>query len=292
MVFDSKTCVTCNKSFIPKRKRDRVCSEACKTRKCKFCSSPFNFGPGKKGDKQEFCSAGCGTKWRVENVKHNLICSWCGTAFQAPFKRAKYCSNTCKCKFNISKLPERACKGCNKQYKPSNRYQRYCNASCATTWSEVERMVTCLDCDVEFIHKGRGKRYYCTDCMKVRRSQQEYNYQVKVDKILNPGYKGGPKPKKHVYSRNYRKRCFKLWEKKCVICGCENYIQVHHIDGVPSNNSQENLIPLCLPCHLSKVHKGHDGSKQALEARLFELWPNGRFKIAEKTGISHVDNPM
>jgi len=39
----------------------------------------------------------------------------------------------------------------------------------------------------------------------------------------------------------------------CVRCGVQ-YHEVHHIDGDPSNNAEENLIVLCPNCHQGKVH--------------------------------------
>lgn len=39
---------------------------------------------------------------------------------------------------------------------------------------------------------------------------------------------------------------------RCCICG-EHYVQVHHIDGNPSNNRESNLIPLCRT-HAGMVH--------------------------------------
>jgi 5-methylcytosine-specific restriction endonuclease McrA len=56
----------------------------------------------------------------------------------------------------------------------------------------------------------------------------------------------------------------------CTQCGCQclpkgyNHLdislrrsltlQVHHLDGDPSNNAADNLIPLCAGCHL-RVHR-------------------------------------
>ncbi len=43
-------------------------------------------------------------------------------------------------------------------------------------------------------------------------------------------------------------------EKKCVLCGSTNKIDVHHKDGDFHNNSVENLIVVCRSCHL-KLHR-------------------------------------
>jgi hypothetical protein len=51
----------------------------------------------------------------------------------------------------------------------------------------------------------------------------------------------------------YRTTCFLEHEKKCVICGEEQIVEVHHYDGNHSNNKIENLIPLC-PTHHKYCH--------------------------------------
>lgn len=52
---------------------------------------------------------------------------------------------------------------------------------------------------------------------------------------------------------NYRTKCFHYREKKCAECGSEENIEVHHVDGNRTNNSIENLAPLCHSCHV-KIH--------------------------------------
>jgi len=52
---------------------------------------------------------------------------------------------------------------------------------------------------------------------------------------------------------NYRKLCFRYHEKKCIICGEENIVAVHHYDKNHENNDPRNLIPLC-PTHHIYLH--------------------------------------
>jgi len=51
----------------------------------------------------------------------------------------------------------------------------------------------------------------------------------------------------------YRSTCFLQHEKSCVICKESNIVEVHHFDGNHTNNSIENLIPLC-PTHHKYWH--------------------------------------
>lgn len=51
----------------------------------------------------------------------------------------------------------------------------------------------------------------------------------------------------------YRRICFSKWEKKCVICGFDKVVDVHHFDYNKKNNDVNNLIPLC-PNHHMMLH--------------------------------------
>lgn len=54
---------------------------------------------------------------------------------------------------------------------------------------------------------------------------------------------------------SYRVVCFRYHDKKCVVCGEEVIVAVHHVDEDHENNSPENLVPLC-PTHHQYVHSG------------------------------------
>lgn len=54
-------------------------------------------------------------------------------------------------------------------------------------------------------------------------------------------------------TKNYRTRCFEVHDKKCVVCGEDKIVAVHHYDENHDNNDIENLIPLC-PTHHQYVH--------------------------------------
>lgn len=51
----------------------------------------------------------------------------------------------------------------------------------------------------------------------------------------------------------YRSTCFLYHEKKCVVCGEFNIVEVHHLDENKENNSPNNLVPLC-PTHHQYWH--------------------------------------
>lgn len=57
---------------------------------------------------------------------------------------------------------------------------------------------------------------------------------------------------------SYRSTCFLHHKKKCVVCGEDKIVDVHHFDEDKENNSPENLVPLC-PTHHMYCHSRYKG---------------------------------
>jgi len=53
--------------------------------------------------------------------------------------------------------------------------------------------------------------------------------------------------------KSYTTICFHHHEKKCVVCGEENIVAVHHYDENHKNNDPANLVPMC-PTHHQYIH--------------------------------------
>ena len=53
--------------------------------------------------------------------------------------------------------------------------------------------------------------------------------------------------------RIYRDICFIHHDKRCVVCGEDKIVAVHHYDENHNNNEPSNLIPLC-PTHHHYIH--------------------------------------
>ena len=64
----------------------------------------------------------------------------------------------------------------------------------------------------------------------------------------NPNYVNGM-----AGESEYRVICFKHHEKKCIICGFDIIVEVHHVDCNKNNNQPNNLVPLC-PNHHRMFH--------------------------------------
>lgn len=91
--------------------------------------------------------------------------------------------------------------------------------------------------------------------------------------IDNPNYKGG--------SRNYRTTCFHYHDKKCIICGEDKIVEVHHFDGNRDNNFPENLVPLC-PNHHQYIHSRY---KNLIFKKIKEY--RDKFILSKKTCQKH-----
>lgn len=63
--------------------------------------------------------------------------------------------------------------------------------------------------------------------------------------------------------KNYVTICFKHHEKKCIVCGEEKIVSVHHLNGKHNDNRPENLIPLC-PTHHQYVHSRYKDEVQLI----------------------------
>ena len=59
--------------------------------------------------------------------------------------------------------------------------------------------------------------------------------------------------KRPAISRAVTEAVMKEFRHLCAICGRHNP-HLHHLDSDPTNNVQENLLPLCPNCHLQDVH--------------------------------------
>lgn len=57
-------------------------------------------------------------------------------------------------------------------------------------------------------------------------------------------------------STDYRKICFYYHQKRCVVCGEENIVAVHHYNFDHTDNTPSNLVPLC-PTHHQYLHSDY-----------------------------------
>ena len=99
----------------------------------------------------------------------------------------------------------------------------------------------CISCGKDFIYKGRlntklyeNSRFCSRSCANNRQSWWNTD---------NNKFR----------SNSYRSIAERHHEIKCVICGFDKVVAIHHIDENKKNNSPDNLIPLC-PNHHEMYH--------------------------------------
>lgn len=148
----------------------------------------------------------------------------------------------CNQSFEFSKTTEKANHSRHCKSNPK-KYQSYSELKIARRLSLDKKLghikifdVTCAKCEKDFRVEEREyqfpkkEKYYCS--ISCRNNRQEW---------WNNN------------ASNYRTIAFKHHPKHCIICGFDKVVAVHHIDEDRSNNSPENLIPLC-PNHHEMFH--------------------------------------
>jgi hypothetical protein len=105
----------------------------------------------------------------------------------------------------------------------------------------VDHKKNCAVCGTEFIYNGRLKtklyeaaKHCSRSCANNRKSWWD---------LENNTYR----------SQGYRAIAEKHHEIKCIICGFDKVVAIHHIDENKKNNDPSNLIPLC-PNHHEMYH--------------------------------------
>jgi len=155
---------------------------------------------------------------------YNGVCATCSKNFVGISSLKKYCSVECKIKYNTNKRSS---------IRNKNR------ALLPTT------VRSCVHCGKEF----NPKTYQNKCCSKNCYVRAYKNKQPKIH--INGSYYHAAS--KHKYKGNWLQRI--LLDKKCVLCGETERLEVHHIDGrgrkceIDPNHRMENLRTLCHVCH-------------------------------------------
>ncbi len=113
------------------------------------------------------------------------------------------------------------------------------------------KILTCKRCKRDLPLHGKG---LCDGC---------YNSVFHIDKVLAAN-------KMKRYNLSYA--LYKEITSKCVICGFDKVIDLHHLDHNHKNNSRENLIGLC-PNHHKMLHD------RKYRSEMFTLLQEKGFKV-------------
>ena len=163
-----------------------------------------------------------------ENFYEDIFCKNCAKEFKAKKSDArKFCSQSCSASFNNKGLVRNGVK------KPT---------------------VKCKNCETPI---GKNSKSYCSqECHK------KYEYNQRVTKWKSGEISGTIKCGAANFVKRYIREKF---ENKCTVCGWNEVnpntgkipLEIHHIDGDYTNNSEDNLDLLCPNHHaLTENYKG------------------------------------
>ena len=153
--------------------------------------------------------------------------------------KCKYCLN----EFEFTRTTDKGnhAKHCEKNPKRAASYAKLRDASDNRFGEKKKFEVICESCDKPFnvierekLHPSRDQ-YFCS-------------------RICANSVGGKAKALKYGHDGDYRKIAFDRHGSKCIVCGFDKVVEVHHIDHNRENNSHTNLVPLC-PNHHMMIHR-------------------------------------
>jgi len=127
---------------------------------------------------------------------------------------------------------------------------KYCSTACYRIGSKKQVRLECAWCRTVFERararatKSKSKLYFC--CRACKDNAQMLGG---IDAIMPPHFGRGNG--QYSYRRTY-KRIFHVRQLQCHRCGYREFecgVDIHHSDNNRKNNTGENLVALCAPCH-------------------------------------------
>ncbi len=118
--------------------------------------------------------------------------------------------------------------------------------------------VTCHTCNTDFIVEERSKSY-----------PRKEKYFCSRSCANSTG--GTARAIKHFPDEvaHYTTVCYRHHEKRCIVCGEDNIVSVHHNDHNHKNNDPKNLVPLC-PTHHQYIHSRYRDEVQPIIDKYIE----------------------
>ena len=114
-------------------------------------------------------------------------------------------------------------------------------------------------------------RHPCKRCGKLTLNADFCSHNCSAivnNKLGKTGYQTYRRKYNLVKEDTYHDVCFRHWGKKCVICGWNISVDVHHVDDNHHNNDEKNLIPLCANHHMMTRMNEH---KETIKKQIIKL---------------------
>jgi len=238
------------------------------TFRCKVCGKNFT----SKGSYAFYCSPKCEYKG---GHKHRGKCIECGKEFYSRLKRQKLCSVLCSCRHSARKKIKRTevrCLKCGKKFWKHNYRlnvkKHFCSVECKRNYNN-KKIKKCEYCKKEFEYwpSRSGIKNKVRFCSVKCRGKGKY---------IKRKYLSGT-PKSHD-----RRRAIEEYGDKCELCGWNEIVEAHHIDGNRINHNIENLCILCPNHHTLTEEKYKNNPNYINPEKLKELIKNERER--KKTG--------
>lgn len=147
------------------------------------------------------------------------------------------------------------------------------------SWVEKDREVklnVCKNCLTTLNYKGYRQSYGVRHLIYNSFNIEEFFQLYKKQSIKKPKFTNITAPINN-YTKDFDTIASELKSKKRYTCeGCQKdlsqdkkFLHVHHIDGVKSNNSINNLKVFCIGCHAEEPGHGH--MKQLPDFREYQI---------------------
>lgn len=153
---------------------------------------------------------------------------------------------------------EKQCPSCSNVFVTrKDRPNNTCSKNCERLYASAQRKLkmvdlVCAQCGNKFrrmpgkLAASKSKLYFCNRICK----EKAQRITGGIPEIQPDHYGDGKYVKYRSYFDHKDLRC-----RRCNYCEFAIAIQIHHIDHDRTNNSMENLIPLCACCHCG-LHAG------------------------------------
>lgn len=145
-------------------------------------------------------------------------------------------------------MREIECPHCNRYF--TRWHYKTHERSCKENPKNLEE---CPVCGIEFYARN-GKRTCSVSCGATLRTDAGY------------------RPPENMDATKYQTIAFQHHPKKCAVCEEKRVLEVHHYNGDHSDNSPENLVPMC-PTHHRYMHsKYRYVFEMAVDMYVMERW--------------------
>jgi hypothetical protein len=210
---------------------------------------------------KKFCSKVCAAiynnRLKSKQAHWLKICSVCGEEFSVSKSRNRqYCSKECSTQAQIKLEQYTHCAYCGKELVRKSR--QFCSQECYRHFRYEKSARFCIDCGKPLSGNSTRTNVRCVTCM------HKYNFEERSKETW-----GGDK---QIVRRYVRKLIRDLgWEKKCAICGYDNYLELCHIKPVYTFPPEATLAEINAPSNLVYLCPNHH---KELDNGILVLYPN------------------